>query len=231
MTTRNPRLFWRTTAVALGILAALQLWHVFEFLYAPLGRSDPLFAVQLVERLVIHVAMVVCVTVGTLIADAAVDGGREPLTAYGAAVVGGTAVASLLQDAAIHAFGLRTEFDVPELASRSFAQPVRVGLEYLLWATLIVSVYASMRMQRRAAARLRAIQVEQAQVRRRAAQASLDALLSRVDPQQLLDTLARVREGYATDPAGSGQLLDDFVARLRSRLPVASGPVSGGDVR
>jgi hypothetical protein len=221
---------WRAATIAAGIGLALQLWIMLE-IFASAGPSEAVSLDWVLDKLLINSSMVACVAIATLAADRSIDRGTRASIGYGAAVVGGTAVASLVQLALHRALRMPTESDLGGLEPLALAQPLRVFLEYLLWSTLIVSVYASLREQRLAAARLKAIQLGQAQIRRRTVESSLQVLRARVDPQMLIDTLAQVRDRYAADPAGSGRVLDDLVERLRAAQQQPNDAQPAGDAR
>lgn len=205
------RLTWRRWLLSLAVAAALLAWMTLEsgLTSRQLPAVDP-------ARVAMHLAMVFCLLPATLLADDAVDRGRAPLTAYTAAVLGGTLAASLLQRPAVGAW-LAAGGELPSAPLR--AHPVASFLEYLLWAAIVVWVYANRRRAAAAAARLQAAQLARARVQQRLLSSRLQALQARVEPRFLFNTLDLVRQTYQVDAARAAALLDDLIVYLRNALP------------
>jgi LytS/YehU family sensor histidine kinase len=94
-----------------------------------------------------------------------------------------------------------------------------VFLEYLLWAAIIVMIYANRRTALLASARMNAAQVERAKLQRTVLESKLQALQARVEPQFLFGTLVQMRDLYDIYPAEGAQMADDLIVYLRSALP------------
>ena len=98
-------------------------------------------------------------------------------------------------------------------------QATSVFLEYLLWAAIIVMVYANRRTALLASARMNAAQVQRAELQRSVLESQLQALQARVEPQFLFGTLVQMRELYDINPAQGAQMADDLIVYLRAALP------------
>jgi hypothetical protein len=75
------------------------------------------------------------------------------------------------------------------------------------------------RARERAAERLSAAQSAQREAHRRVAQARLQALQARIDPQLLFEMLDAIRRAYQEDVTRAERLLDELVDFLRAALP------------
>jgi hypothetical protein len=100
----------------------------------------------------------------------------------------------------------------PAFAMDSYSQSMSMAL--ILFAHL-----QHRRVHEAAALRLSAAKQAQREARRRLAQANLQAVQARIDPQLLFDMLDAVRRAYETEPERAEQLLDQLVAFLRAALP------------
>jgi hypothetical protein len=89
----------------------------------------------------------------------------------------------------------------------------------LIMALLFFAHLRLSRIQEEAASRLAAAQTAQHHARRRLAQARLQALQARIDPQLLFEMLDAVRRAYETDPSRAERLLDELATFLRAALP------------
>jgi LytS/YehU family sensor histidine kinase len=164
----------------------------------------------------------------TLAADEAVDRGAKRLRAYGWAVVTGSAVAAVIQllvqrwlpwGAGMDPYGYSLDADAAGHLPTDIAQATSVFLEFLLWAAIIVMIYANRRTALLALARMNAAQVERAKLQRGLLESQLQALQARVEPQFLFGTLVQMRELYDIDPAQGAQMADDLIVYLRAALP------------
>jgi len=83
-------------------------------------------------------------------------------------------------------------------------------------------VTAGYRYWRRASlrlARLRARELERAQITRRMLESRLQAMQACIEPQFLFDTLGCVERLHATDPRTAARLIDELIIYLRAALP------------
>jgi len=83
-------------------------------------------------------------------------------------------------------------------------------------------VTAGYRFSRRASlrlARLRARELERAQITRRMLESRLQAMQACIEPQFLFDTLGEVERLHATDPRTAARLIDELIIYLRAALP------------
>lgn len=100
---------------------------------------------------------------------------------------------------------------------RGFA--VDTFAQSLSMALIFFSHLQHSRVHEEAAQRLSAAKLAQREARRRLAQANLQAVQARIDPQLLFDMLDAVRRAYESEPQRAEQLLDELVAFLRIALP------------
>ncbi len=96
----------------------------------------------------------------------------------------------------------------------------------LIMALLFFAHLQRSRAHEQAAARLAVAQAAQRQTQRRLAQARLQAVQARIDPQLLFDMLDAVRRCYDDDASRAEQLLDELIAFLRAALPRLRNPSS-----
>ena len=97
-------------------------------------------------------------------------------------------------------------------AMDTFAQALSMSLIYF-------SHLRHNRVHEVASLRVAAARQAQSESRRRLAQAALQAVQARIDPQLLFDMLEAVRLAYENDAQRAEQLLDELVAFLRAALP------------
>ena len=79
--------------------------------------------------------------------------------------------------------------------------------------------YFHRRLAQHHVATLRGVQLERAQLARRAFEARLQAMQARVEPQFLFNTLAQVERLYDIDARRADRMLDDLIVYLRAALP------------
>ena len=96
----------------------------------------------------------------------------------------------------------------------------------LIMALLFFAHLQRSRAQEEAARRLGAAQSAERSTRRRLAQARLQAVQARIDPQLLFEMLDAVRRAYEHDATLAERLLDELVAFLRIALPRLRNPSS-----
>jgi hypothetical protein len=97
------------------------------------------------------------------------------------------------------------------------------GVLYHVWLLsffggLVAAVQASHRWRARVLATLRREELERAASQRRLAQARLDALRARIDPDYVFATFSRLEGLYETDTSAADQLLDELIVFLRKAL-------------
>ena len=219
------RLTWKMAGVTLVIAVGLHAWLMVE---TTVGSTPTDVAASNASLGLIHLCMACCVLLATLAADEAVDRGAKRLTAYGAAVVLGCAIAALAQFQAhrwLH-WPTRPELQGAAHAYVHLVQPLSVFLEYLLWCAIVVTVYVNRRTALRASAHLKATQAERARSQRRMLESRLQALQARVEPQFLFGTLKEVQQRYDVDPVQGSRMLDDLIVYLRAALPELRDPGS-----
>ena len=205
------RLTWKMVGATFAIAIALQAWFMIEvtLLMPEASQNDTVRATS-------NLLMAYCVMLATLVADEAVDGGAKRLRAYGWAVIAGSAVAALAQWQVQGWLAWGT--DAGSFLSH-IAQAASVFLEYLLWAAIIVMVYANRRTALLASARMNATQVQRAELQARVLESELQTLQARVEPEFLFSTLLQMRALYDVNPAQGAQMADDLIVYLRAVLP------------
>ena len=219
------RLSWKKAGVTLVIAVGLHAWLMAE----TATDSNPTDVAATNASLgIIHFCMACCVLLATLAADEAVDRGAKRLSAYGAAIVLGCAIAALVQFQAHRWLQWPTRLDLQRSVHThvDLAQPLSVFLEYLLWCAIIVTIYVNRRTELQASGRLKAMQAERARSQRRMLESRLQALQARVEPQFLFGTLKEVQRRCDIDPAQGNRMLDDLIVYLRAALPELRDPGS-----
>jgi len=210
---------WRVAATTLAIAIALEAWAVMGEFY---GGGDPRLPLgeAYLSTLITNLLMAFCIMFATLVADQRVAKGARRLSTYGWSVVAGCAIAALAQLVVHQWLHLRTHLEAPGIAyETAVMQPAFVFVEYLIWGSIIVFIYVNRRGALLAAARMNAAQMQRAETQRRTLESRLQALQARVEPQFLFNTLAAVRELYASDPAKGRRMLGDLIVYLRAALP------------
>jgi len=209
---------WRVVATTLAIMIALDAWLVFDIAYQVGTKLRG--AEGYLSGAIINLLMAFCIMFTTLVADELVAHGAKRLSAYGWAVVLGSAAAAVAQWEVHQWLHLSAWGGVTGISHEVAAtQPVIVFFEYLIWGSIIVLIYVNYRTALLATARTNAAQVRRAEVQRRMVESRLQALQARVEPQFLFNTLSQVRALYESDPAKGGRMLSDLIVYLRAALP------------
>jgi sensor histidine kinase YesM len=167
------------------------------------------------------------VMLAVLIADFASPPSRPRLWLYVLAVTGGVAVGTTL-----FWFVSQRLFTIPSAPQlrgvdegfRSIA--LRHSMSRLVICSLATSVYVAARRASQRVAALRAMQLKSAADERRVLESRLSAMQSRVDPQFLVDTLARVERLSDTDAPAADRILKGLTAYLRAAIPRSGDPAS-----
>ena len=211
------RISWRIVAGTLAIAAAMDAWVMFDVIYYNQPTPVPqAFA----AATIVNLSMALCILLATLVADEFVADVARRLPAYACAVVIGSAAGALVQWAAHRALRVPMVFDLAALQTHvELMQPLALFFEYLVWGSIIVLLYVNGRTALLASVRMDAAQLQRANVQRRALETKLQALQARVEPQFLFNTLARVRELYASDPVTGSRMLGGLIVYLRAALP------------
>lgn len=157
------------------------------------------------------------VVYGVLIADEAFADGVRPWRAYGLAVVALTLVSAsalLLFTVLFVPAGPMQQKAGETLGLFSWLASIRL---YLLGFCL--SIYAYWRVTQRTMRQAQAAETERVRNEQRIHAARLLALQSRVEPQMLFDTLARIADLLPGDTQAADTLLADLIVLLRAMLP------------
>lgn len=88
----------------------------------------------------------------------------------------------------------------------------------LVFGGLAAALWLSRQRHARMLAALRAAELDRESSQRGLAEARLAALQTRVDPEFLLQTLAKLEQLYEGDPAGADRLLEELIVFLRTAL-------------
>ncbi|HXY76810.1 MAG TPA: histidine kinase [Steroidobacteraceae bacterium] len=204
------RITWRVAALTLTISLAFDVWSLFD---AWRGES----AYQgYISGIVLNTLMAFSLLLATFVADEFIARGARRLPAYTCAVVAGSVLAATLHWL-LHPW-LPSARDWAEPLLPPAALGLRISLEYLLWGSIGVSIYAHSRAALQAAQRLRDAQIRAARSRRRALESRLQALQTRVDPSFLSATLLRIRDAYDRGAVDGVPALDGLIAYLRASL-------------
>jgi hypothetical protein len=105
------------------------------------------------------------------------------------------------------------------------------GWLMLFFGGLAAAVYASRLWHGRMIEALRSAEISRATSEAVLAQARLDSLRARVDPELVFRNIARLEDLYGTDPAAAERLLDELVTSLRTavadiRVEATEGPAA-----
>ncbi len=88
----------------------------------------------------------------------------------------------------------------------------------LLFGGLAAAAYSSRQRHARMLGMLRAAELNRETSQRGLAEARLDALQTRVDPEFLFQTLTKLEQLYEADPPGADRLLEELIVFLRRAL-------------
>lgn len=140
---------------------------------------------------------------------------------------------SLLQFVARDRLGIPLFIDLIGVGAAWLSVILYHGWMMLFFGGLAVAVYASGRRRARMLAALRTAEIDRAMSQQRLAETRLAALQARVDPDFLVQTLARFERLYEAEPAAADRVLDDLIAFLRRALAGSrtSAPPAPADVR
>lgn len=148
---------------------------------------------------------------GYLFVRLSLPGWRAPIAAFAL----GSGVASL--PTSIAYFNAWSDMLAATAPGRGFAMDT-----FAMTLSMSLIYFSHLRHSRAhevASLRVAAARQAQSEARRRLAQAALQAVQARIDPQLLFDMLEAVRLAYETDAQRAEQLLDELVAFLRAALP------------
>jgi LytS/YehU family sensor histidine kinase len=165
------------------------------------------------------------VMLALLVADHASVPPLNRLWPYPLALVAGVAIGTTLEWlVAERLLSIATAYQItgePEPFS-TFA--FRHGIQALAVWGLMTLAYVSWRRATQRQAALRAVQLEGARAEKRVLKLRLAAMRARVEPQFLLDALARVEQLFETDAQAANCMLQDLVTYLRVAIPQIRDP-------
>jgi hypothetical protein len=149
---------------------------------------------------------------------------REPRAWQLALAVAVGSVAGVILWLSFLQFVLRDQFGIPLPRERIGVSLVWIaGILYHAWMMLFfgglaVAAYASERRRARMLSALRTAELDRATSQQRLAETRLAALQARVDPDFLIQTLARFERLHTAEPAAADRVLDELIAYLRKAL-------------
>jgi hypothetical protein len=201
-------------AVALDIVAVLSFVR-------PLQPPPTFFW----ARVVIEETMAFSMVLAVLAADQAVLRGARPFRAFAISIAAASVLAGAVQFPVRHWLGLYTNGDRPENdAARRRVQMVYVGSDTLTYGALFVLVYLDYRRRERLLRRVRTAELERARKEQQLAQSKLAALRSGVDAEELLKSLAGLKDLFERDSPDAECSLDELIASLRAKLETPHAP-------
>ena len=221
---------WRRLAMFLGFAVALSAWSWSGLLLTakpvPFAEMAEYFFSSTKRTLVTYFPIYVAVA----LADGLPLQGRQRFAALVAALLLGTLLAVqarclAMPDQMLYVYGytkvpycdsfptLRTYFDFPA----SWLTPMTIS------GLVMIFAFGRRRDQQLAAA-LRAAGSAQLEARRQRIESEIEAMRSRVDPDELLDRLRAIRTRYGRDAAEGDAALDDLIAALRAAAGRPSQP-------
>ena len=164
-----------------------------------------------------------CMLASVLIAEQWVRVGARRLLAYAIAVFTGSIGAGALcatVGVSFYHFTVAHEATFPRPPISSSAMAIGMCAYFfgdaLSRGGLAAYIYAKREQMLGSIRALRAAEVERAQAEQRVSQTRLRALQAQVDPQRLLDRLARIEALYGTRPAEAHRLLDTLIQELHA---------------
>ena len=164
-----------------------------------------------------------CMLASVLIAEQWVRVGARRLPAYVIAIFAGSIGAGALCAAvgvSFHHFTVVHEATFPRppmpLGTMAMGMCAYFFGDALSRGGLAAYIYAKREQMLGSIRVLRAAEVERAQAEQRVTETRLRALQSQVDPQRLLDQLARIEALYGTQPAQAHRLLDTLIQELHA---------------
>src|SRR5947207_2151441 len=223
------RLTWQVLGATLAVAIVFELWVFVEIsdLYPSMSAVQSYLSATIVAF-----AMTFSIMCCTRVADEMVVLGSPQLSAYAMAVIGGSAIGTIVQwqlhkwlrviPVVIDAPSTNPLYDFSANMSRPdivVTQPAAMFFEFLIWGSIVVFIYVKRRNALLADHRMHAARAQRAEAQRRTLESRLQALQARVEPQFLFNTLGEVRDLYGVDPALGGRMLGDLIAYLRAALP------------
>ena len=220
---RAPQI--RVTAVLALCLTAINL-VVFWLPIMQIARNNSWWAI-ITEVAVGDQIKAFILLIAIVLAARAVDAGYPPRNAYVLAALVGCAIGVLAFQIFDHLWD-ELVLTGPAPAARPWLQgnakrwfkPIFDLTNWLLIGSAAVFVYAGRRAALRAAARLRAAELDRIRRSKLALESRLQAMQARVEPQFLFNTLLQIERLYEFDAAMAAHMLDDLIAYLRAAMPL-----------
>jgi hypothetical protein len=210
---------WRLAAIA----ALLGLTRTGVMIVALWVGGNEISADFLILRPLLGEVIAFCMLTSVLIAEQWVRVGARRLPAYAIAVFAGSIGAGALcatVGVSFYHFTVAHEstFSRPPMAAS--ATPIGMCAYFfgdaLSRGGMAAYIYAKREQMLGSIRALRGAEVERAQAEQRVSQMRLRALQAQVDPQRLLDRLARVEALYGEQPSEAHLLLDALIQELRA---------------
>jgi hypothetical protein len=164
------------------------------------------------------------VLLATVCAWQAVRHGANGWWVYPLALLAASLMAGCAQWPVREAFHLRVmanDYD-PEHPFARYGHMIIIGTQFLLLGACVMLVYTNRAREVECIRLTRAAQLRRVHLERQLAQSNLATMQTRLDPEQILDDLARLRDLYAAhSPLAEGEL-DALVQSLRERTRSAT---------
>lgn len=178
---------------------------------------------MLILRPLLGEVLAFCMLASVLIAEQWVRNGARRLPAYAIAVFAGSACAGVLCAAVgVSLYDIIVAHGATVPRPPTFSSAIAIGMcayffgDALSRGGLAAYIYAKREQMLGSIRALRAAEVERAQTEQRVSQARLRALQAQVNPQRLLERLARIEALYGTRPAQAHRVLDTLSQELRA---------------
>ena len=220
----------RHVYLALGFCLVVQLAHS---TYALLGKEElhlvPMVAWTVLFFFLALIGLACAVAVDNLLGESARTATRLVLAMIAAAATTTLAVEILLyllpQAVVLAIEGMEKFPFANEFHRIAFRFSVSAG-----WSLMLVALYTALQANRRATARLHAMQLAAIAAERNVIEGDLRATQGRVDPELLFDSLLEVDHAYERDVQAGQEALDALIRFLRAALPgdaAATATVAG----
>lgn len=206
---------WRQLLLAQVLVVAIDAIAVLSFVLP--FRPQPQFFVW--SRVVIEEIIAFSILLAVAAADQAVIRGIGQFRAYALALLVCSSAAGVVQFQVRAWLGIYTNGDQPGRATaQRRMQMVYVASDTLTYGTLFALIHLDYRRRERLQRRVREAELERARKEQRLAESRLAALRSEVDAEELMATLADVRQLFDQDSPQGERRLDHLIAELRARL-------------
>lgn len=215
---------WRRMLVAQLITIT---WLVFRYINTRYFPPEQLPDTFILSGLVIDELTAMSLLVGIYSGREAIVRGVQPLVAYLTPLLTAGVFVGVSQYYLRHLLGFHLVVDDLRMADaimRKQFNMLYIGLDTVIYGAFVMLVYTNREYELDCVQKMRAAELERANVERALTHARLADAQARLDPQVILPELANIKHLYETESADAEPALNALAQRLRRQLE--SVPIS-----